>query len=77
MEIVVHTFNLGDVEDPDIYAGEPLHKWTTSEQGLWVIEHASETPIWRKAPDYFGWRVSIYADLQEKDITFFKLKWSN
>jgi hypothetical protein len=29
---VVHTFRLGDVEDPDLYAGEPL--WNTQKNSL-------------------------------------------
>jgi hypothetical protein len=46
--IVVHTFKLGDVEDPDLYAAIPLGKWQDSESGKWVMEHAVETPWWER-----------------------------
>jgi hypothetical protein len=31
--VVVHEFTMGDVEDPDIYAAEPLLAWQKSEAG--------------------------------------------
>ena len=32
-KLVVHRFRLGDVEDPDLYAAEPLYKWQESDSG--------------------------------------------
>ena len=29
-EVVVHEFILGDVEDPDLYAAQPLYEWEHS-----------------------------------------------
>ena len=43
-EIVVHEFTMGDVDDPDLYAGEPLWQWQQSEEGQWIMDHAVETP---------------------------------
>ena len=31
--ILVHEFIIGDVEDPEIYAADPLLKWQESEEG--------------------------------------------
>jgi len=37
--IVVHEFLMGDVEDPDLYAADPLIKWEQSEIGQWVMKN--------------------------------------
>lgn len=77
--ITVYQFNIGDAEDPDIYAAEPLHEWTNSEQGKWVKAHAVSTPEWHRQidPNYLGYVYAIRASLHEKDLTYFYLKWGN
>lgn len=72
----VHTFTVGDVEDPDVYAGEPLWKWQQTDAGQWVMENAEETPYWIRATDYntWGYRYKIMARLSEQNITYFNLK---
>jgi hypothetical protein len=39
-ELTVHEFTMGDVEDPDLYAAEPLYKWQESAEGKW------DAPSW-------------------------------
>lgn len=79
MKIQVHEFRLSDVEDPEIYAAEPIINWERSDSGQWVKEHALSQPYWQITPDVFnyGYKVRIVADLREEDITYFKLKWEN
>jgi hypothetical protein len=69
---------MGDVEDPYLYAGFPLHEWQQTEHGKWCMEHAVGESIFMCTPDpnNFGYRVSIHGELEEKDYTYFKLKWS-
>lgn len=76
-EITVHKFQMGDVDDPILYAAEPLIKWQESEQGKWVMAHAIETPSWHQFADHasFGHTFVIRARLKAKDITYFRLKW--
>jgi hypothetical protein len=76
-EIVVHTFQLSDVEDPEIYAAESLLEWQNSEQGQWVMEHATEPPKWHKNIDYvhYGYKFAITAKLKGSDISYYMLKW--
>lgn len=76
--VTVHSFTVGDVDDPDIYAGEPLYKWQNSEQGKWIMDHAIETPVWQSVPDLalMGHRYIIRAKLRSKDLTYFLLKWN-
>jgi hypothetical protein len=76
-DVVVHWFNMGDVEDPDLYAGQPLYDWQQTEAGQWVMEHAVETPFWHRHVDpyTFGWKYYIVARLSEQDQTYWTLKW--
>ena len=76
-DVVVHNFPMGDVEDPDLYAAEPLYQWQQSEAGAWVMAHAVEPPFWCRQPDLatYGYRYYIVARLKEQDQTFWSLKW--
>ena len=78
-KIVVHTFTMADVEDPDLYAAEPLLKWQNSEEGQWIMAHAVETPIWHKMTDYasFSYKFAITAKLIGRDYTFWTMKWGS
>lgn len=75
-EIVVHTFTMGDVEDPDLYAAEPLYKWQQSEEGKWVMAYAVETPSWYRIPDVmqYGYRYEIRAKLSGARLTEWLLR---
>jgi hypothetical protein len=74
---VVHSFMMGDVEDPDLYAAQPLWEWENSEMGQWVMENAVETPMWQRMIDHttYGTRYAITAKLKDADHTYFLLKY--
>jgi hypothetical protein len=74
--LVVHEFSMGDVEDPDLYAAQPISEWQDSEAGRFVMEHAVEKPYWTRSIDQlsYGYRYVIVARMKEPDQTFFKLK---
>jgi hypothetical protein len=76
-KIVVHKFNMGDVEDPDLYAAEPMWKWQESEQGKFVMEHAIEAPVWHRQVDNqtYGHLYIIVAELEAKKLSEFYLRW--
>ena len=76
---VVHQFLMGDVEDPDLYAAEPLIEWQHSEMGKFVMSKAVETPEWHRMADVvtYGYKFAIVAKLKERDYTFWVLKWGN
>lgn len=76
--LTVHKFRLGDVDDPEIYAGQPLYQWEKSEQGQWVMEHAIEQPMFYIKPDveYAGYNVTVVANLTEEDSVLYALRWS-
>lgn len=76
-KMVVHTFNLGDVEDPSLYAAGPLWDWQQSEAGKWVIEHAIEQLYWQESvsANTWGYVIAVIANLSETDATYYNLKW--
>jgi hypothetical protein len=75
-EIVVHSFTMGDVDDPDLYAAEPLYQWQISDHGKWVMERALETPVWHRMADQMSWghKYVVTATFEEKYVTEFYLK---
>ena len=74
----LHTFRMGDVEDPYLYAAFPIHEWQQTEMGKWCMEHAvgESTFFCNPDPESMGYRVAIMGDLEEQDHTYFKLKWT-
>jgi hypothetical protein len=76
-KIVVHTFKVGDAEDPDIYAAQPLWEWEKSDKGQWVMEHAIEPPVWSRDLDWdtYGYRYAITVELSGPRATEYYLKW--
>ena len=75
-DICVHEFNMGDVEDPDLYAAQPIWEWQESPAGKFVMTHAVEPPYWIRQADYhsYGHKYKIIARLSEPNQTFFRLK---
>ena len=75
-EVVVHTFIMGDVEDPDLYAAQPLIDWQNSESGQWVMENAVESPMWHRQADpiSFGYKYAITAKLKGAKLTEWLLR---
>ena len=78
-KVIVHRFQMGDVEDPDLYAAQPLLDWQNSEMGKFVMEKSVETPIWHRQHDQFnyGYQFAVEAFLKGADYSFWVLKWGN
>jgi hypothetical protein len=77
-KVVVHRFILSDVDDPDLYAAEPLWKWQQSEAGKFVMEHAIDKPEWHRFMDYgslYGYSYVVTAELEKKKLAEFYLRW--
>jgi len=76
-DVCVHEFWLGYVEDPDIYAAEPILQWQNSDQGKWVMTNAQKQPYWIQHVDAItmGYRYKIMARLSEQNETFWRLRW--
>jgi hypothetical protein len=78
-KVVVHKFDLSDVEDPDLYAAEPIWKWQQSEVGKFVMENAEDKPEWHRHMDpmFMGYRYIIIAELESKKLSEFYLRWGS
>jgi hypothetical protein len=78
-KVIVHRFRMGDVEDPDLYAAQPIHAWEQSDQGQFVMKHAVDTPEWHRQLDQFsyGYEYAIIAELEMKKLSEFYLRWGN
>ena len=77
LDVLVHTFRLGDVDDPEIYMAGPIYDWQRTDAGRWVMDHAVTEPYWTKRVDYqsFGYECNIFARLREADAVFYRLKY--
>jgi len=75
--VVVHRFSVGDVEDPDLYAAQPIWEWQESEPGKFVMEHAVDKPEWRRHldPSLYGYEYAVIAELEAKKLSEFYLRW--
>jgi len=74
--IIVHTFLVGDVEEPQLYAAAPIWNWQQTEAGKFVIKHAEEQPVFHSQIDYqsYGYKYAISAVLEEKKLSEYYLK---
>lgn len=77
VKLVVHKFNVGDVEDPDLYAAQPIWEWQNTEQGKFIMENAIDKPEWRRYIDYmqFFYEYVIVAEMPSIKVTEYFLKW--
>jgi hypothetical protein len=75
-KVIVHKFNLRDVDDPDIYAAGPMFDWERSEAGQFVFKHAVDKPEWHRYMDpmWMGYRYVITAELEKKKLSEFYLR---
>lgn len=73
---IVHKFMIGDVDDVELYAAEPIYNWQQTEAGKWVMEHSLDT-YWTRHTDIttFSYQYKIVANFTEKDYTYYRLKY--
>ena len=78
MKIIVHSFFLSDVEDPEIYAAGPILEFEKTEKGQWLHEHSELQMTYDiiNDPMVMGYKVYLTAWLNEQDLTYYNLKWS-
>jgi len=77
-QVVFHSFRMGDVEDPEIYAAQPIYEWQQTEHGKWVMSNCAD-PTYRIGPDpnYMGYKITLYGELTDQDAVFHELKWGS
>jgi hypothetical protein len=77
MKYLVHTIEMGDVEDPEIYAAEPIINFEKSDKGRWLMSNSYKQLEFTIRPNSrtYGWRICIWSYLNEQDLTYYSLKW--
>ena len=77
MKIIVHEIEMGDVEDPEIYAAGPILDFEHSEKGRWLMSNSYKQLEFTIQPNgrTYGWKVCIWSYLNEQDLTYYSLKW--
>jgi hypothetical protein len=75
-KITFHTFSMGDVEDPELYAAMPLGEFMSTEKGQWIRNNCLD-PQYIIRPDVntFGVQVIVYGEVEDKSATEYLLKW--
>lgn len=75
--MILHSFIMGDVEDPYLYAAFPISEWQQTEHGRWIMSNVVDQPTFHITPDSnnFGYRVVITGDLTPEAATYFTLKY--
>ena len=77
-EYVFHSFMMGDVDDPELYASVPIVEWQKTDQGRWVMENCEDPQYrFRQEAQSWGHRVELFGPLDEKHAVEFLLKWGN
>jgi hypothetical protein len=74
IKVVVHKFNMSDVEDPDLWAAHTFFEWEKSDKGQWVMKNTIE-PTWHRNFYEYGWQYTITAEMSEEQLTYYKLKY--
>lgn len=76
-KLVVHSIKMGDVEDPDLFVAEPIWQWQQTEAGKYIMENSVQQPEWHRHadPTTYGYRYDIVAYLEDKSLTYWKLKY--
>lgn len=74
--IKVYGFSVGDVEDPDLYAADPLLEFEKTERYKWLKKHAEDV-YWIRGPARFdlGFSYEVRAVLSEPNLILYKLKY--
>ena len=77
--VVVHKFKVSDVDNPDLYAADPMVNWERSEPGKFVMTHSVSTPAWYRHLNYetYGYQYVIIAELDSKKLSEFYLRWGD
>jgi hypothetical protein len=75
--IEVAQFRISDVDKSELYANTHIYEWLQTESGRWVKEHAigNLTTTSYLDFDYMGHKFRITAKFEDKDATYFILKY--
>jgi hypothetical protein len=75
-KIYVHKFNMGDVEEPELYAGHALYEWQQTEKGKFIMTYG-RNHTYNITPDFstYGYMCVILCELNAKKLAEYYLRW--
>jgi hypothetical protein len=74
-KVLLHKFRMGDCEDPELYAAQPIYEWQQTEIGKWCMENATDLEFHTNIDQMtMGYSVAITGILSGKHLTYFLLK---
>ena len=72
--LVLHTFAMGDVEDPDLYVSPAIYEWQQTPKGKWAMKHGNELKYHIYPDDHsMGYKVKVTGLFEDKHLTYFRL----
>lgn len=76
-KVIVHRFRMSDVEDPELYAAQPIYEWQQTDAGKFVMNHSISPPVYHQHIDHMtmGYQYVIVAELEKKKLSEFYLRW--
>lgn len=75
IKYILHTFTMADVEDPHLYAAEPIYQWQQTPAGKFCMEKATDLEFHTQIDHMImGYRIAITGWITEKHATFLALK---
>jgi hypothetical protein len=74
---LVKEIQMGDVDDPYLYAAFPLHEWEQTEEYQWLKSQMpeGEDMVFYCDNHYFGFIIRVYAPLTGRALTYYNLKY--
>ena len=73
----LHTFKMGDVDDVEIYAAQPIYEWQQTPAGKWCMEYGTNHHyLTGFDPNGYGYKITIVGDFEDKLATEYLLRWN-
>ena len=74
---LVKEIQMGDVDDPYLYAAFPISEWEKTEEYAWLKSQLpeGEDMVFFCDAHYFGFIIRVYAPLTGRALTYYNLKY--
>jgi len=67
---------MGDVEDPELYAAQPLYEFMQTPKGQWIKENCADPQYIVRADNHnWGHKIIVYGEVEDQLATEYLLKW--
>ena len=66
---------MGDVDDVEVYAAQPIYEWSQTPAGKWAMEHCEDLSWYTRPNSDYGWTVVLRGSVTDKQATEYYLRW--